>query len=141
VADGDSVPVLYVFGPFSLDPLRRTLTRDGQALAVSPRGFDVLLCLLQNPERIVDRKELARAAWGSRIVEIGNIRQTVYEVRKVLEPGQGPRFIATVPLRLLARSARPPRRRAAVLGREGPACCPWHRSPQSPAWRWPCCCP
>ena len=99
MADGNSVPVVYVFGPFSLDPLRRTLTRDGQALAVSPRGFDVLLCLLQNPERIVDRKELARAAWGSRIVEIGNIRQTVYEVRKVLEPGEGPRFIATVPLR------------------------------------------
>ena len=99
VANGDSVPEVYVFGPFSLDPLRRTLTRDGKALALSPRGFDVLLCLLQNPDRIVDRTELARAAWGSRIVEVGNIRQTVYEVRKVLEPGEGPRFIATVPLR------------------------------------------
>lgn len=99
MADGNSVAELYVFGPFSLDPRRRTLTRDGQKLALSPRGFDVLLCLLQNPERIVDRNELARAAWGGRIVEAGNIRQTVYEVRKVLEPGGGPRFIATVPLR------------------------------------------
>ncbi len=99
MADGNSVPVLYVFGPFSLDPLRRTLTRDGRKLALSPRGFDVLHCLLRHPERIVDRKELVHAAWGGRVVEDGNIRQTVYELRKVLEAGGGAQFIATVPLR------------------------------------------
>ena len=90
---------VYVFGPFRLDPVRRTLTRHGQPLTLTPRIFDLLLCLLQNHGRTVDRRELMHAAWGDRVVEDANLRQTIYELRKALEPGEGAPVIATVPLR------------------------------------------
>jgi len=96
-ADAASAP--YLFGPFSLDPVRRTLSLELRPVALPPRLFDVLLCLLENAGRTVDRAELVRAAWGSRVVEDGTIRQTLYELRKVLEQGGGTPFIATVPLR------------------------------------------
>jgi TolB-like protein/DNA-binding winged helix-turn-helix (wHTH) protein len=99
VTDGCGASGLYLFGPFSLDPIRRTLTLEGRNLGPPPRIFDVLLCLLENAGRTVNREELARAAWGCRVVEDGAIRQTIYALRKVLEQGGGPPVIATVPQR------------------------------------------
>ncbi len=99
VIKGCDASVPYVFGPFSLDPLRRTLTLDGRNVGLPPRVFDVLACLLENAGRTVDRAELVRAVWGCRVVEDGTIRQTVYELRRVLEQGGGAKLIATVPLR------------------------------------------
>lgn len=90
-------PVFYVFGPFELDPVRRTLTRNGVEVSVPPRSFDVLRCLLEHGGRTVDRKALVCAGWGGRLVEDGTIRQTIYQLRKVLEPGGDGPLVTTVP--------------------------------------------
>lgn len=97
--DDFRLSAVYEFGPFRLDPVRRTLTRGGQLVTLTPRVFDVLLCLLQNAGRTVDRRELMHAAWGERVVEDANLRQTVYELRKALDPADGGTIIATVPMR------------------------------------------
>ena len=44
---------LFRFGQFELDPARRTLCCASSPVSLTPRAFDVLLFLLQNPNRLI----------------------------------------------------------------------------------------
>ena len=80
IADGHS----YRFGPFVLDPARRTLARAGSVIPLTPKAFDVLLFLTQNPNRLVTKDELLQAVWGDTFVEEGNLTQYISHLRKAL---------------------------------------------------------
>jgi DNA-binding winged helix-turn-helix (wHTH) protein len=100
----------YAFGPFLLDPIRRSLTRRGIPVALKPKPFDALCYLVENPGRVVSKDELLSALWPGRVVEEGNISQTIFTLRKALNdggdtegfivtaPGRGYRFTAEVGL-------------------------------------------
>src|SRR5260370_24755866 len=89
---------LYGFGPFRLDPGRRVLTRGGVAVALTPKVFDTLLYLVENPDRLIGKDEILGAVWAGRIVEEGNISQTIFTLRKALGGAGAPApFIVTVP--------------------------------------------
>jgi DNA-binding winged helix-turn-helix (wHTH) protein len=89
---------LYGFGPFRLDPRRRVLTRGGVAVALTPKVFDTLLYLVENPDRLIGKDEILGAVWAGRIVEEGNISQTIFTLRKALGGAGAPApFIVTVP--------------------------------------------
>ena len=75
----------YRFGQFVLDPGRRTLSRSGSTVSVTPKAFDVLLFLAQNPNRLVTKEELLQAVWGDTFVEEGNLTQYVWQLRRALE--------------------------------------------------------
>ena len=88
---------LYRFGPFVLDPGRRTLSRADSPISLTPKAFDVLLFLVQNPNRLVTKEELLQAVWGDTIVEEGNLTQYISHLRKAL--GDNPedaRMIVTI---------------------------------------------
>ena len=88
----------FTFGPFSLDSDARVLLRGGEPVLLTGKTFDMLLLLVQNRGRLVDKDELLSAVWRGAIVEEANLTQSIYTVRKVL--GDSPRehrFIATVP--------------------------------------------
>ena len=70
---GFPVSDLYRFGPFALDPRRRTLSRAGSPVSLNPKAFDVLIFLVQNPHRLVTKEELLQAVWGDTFVEEGNL--------------------------------------------------------------------
>ncbi len=86
----------YRFGPFLLDPKRRTLTRDGAPVAVMPKGFDILLYLVQHPNRVVTKRDLMRAVWPDTFVEEGNLTQNISLLRKLVEGSGDERLIVTV---------------------------------------------
>jgi WD40 repeat protein/DNA-binding winged helix-turn-helix (wHTH) protein len=89
---------VFAFGGFRLDPVRRTLMRRGQEVALTARLFDTLLYLVQNPERLVTREEIETAVWGGRVVEEGNLQKAVSSLRKALLAEDGAAsFVATVP--------------------------------------------
>ena len=100
----------YAFGPFLLDPIRRSLTRRGVPVVLTPKAFDALCYLVENPGRVVSKDELLSALWPGRVVEEGNISQTIFTLRKALSdggdtegfivtaPGRGYRFAAEVGL-------------------------------------------
>jgi DNA-binding winged helix-turn-helix (wHTH) protein/tetratricopeptide (TPR) repeat protein len=89
---------VFAFGRFRLDPLRRNLTRDGMVVALSPRLFDTLLYMVENPDRVVEKDELLSAVWPGRFVEEGNVSQTIFALRKALnDAGEGDNFISTAP--------------------------------------------
>src|ERR1700676_891841 len=88
---------LYRFGQFVLDPAKRTLSRADSAISLTPKAFDLLLFLAQNPNRLVTREELLQAVWGDTVVEEGNLTQYISHLRKAL--GDNPedaRLIVTI---------------------------------------------
>lgn len=54
----------YSFGPFRLDTVRRELLRDGTAVPLTLREFDLLHFLLKHPGRPFSRAELLQRVWG-----------------------------------------------------------------------------
>jgi DNA-binding winged helix-turn-helix (wHTH) protein/Flp pilus assembly protein TadD len=88
---------LYRFGQFVLNPGRRTLSRADSPVSLTPKAFDVLLFLAQNPNRVVTKEELLQAVWGDMFVEEGNLAQYISHLRKALEdPSEDTRLIVTI---------------------------------------------
>lgn len=76
------------------------LRRDGQPVALTPKMFELLLVLVQNHGRIVDKDVLLRTVWPDSFVEEGNITFNIRQLRKALgDDAQAPQFIETIPRR------------------------------------------
>jgi DNA-binding winged helix-turn-helix (wHTH) protein len=58
----------YRFGQFALDPGKPTLRRAHPSVSLTPKAFDVLLFLAQNPNRLITKEELLQAVWGDAFV-------------------------------------------------------------------------
>jgi eukaryotic-like serine/threonine-protein kinase len=88
---------LYHFGEFMLDPRRRTLSRAGSSVSLTPKAFDVLLFLVRNPNRLVTKEELLQSVWGDAFVEEGNLTQYISHLRKALgDNAEDTRLIVTI---------------------------------------------
>lgn len=88
----------YEFGSFRLEAGERRLLRDGKAVPLTSRIFDLLLLLVQHSGHLVSKEQIMREVWGDSIVEENNLTVTMSALRKVL--GQGPtarEYIETVP--------------------------------------------
>jgi TolB-like protein/DNA-binding winged helix-turn-helix (wHTH) protein/cytochrome c-type biogenesis protein CcmH/NrfG len=87
----------YSFGQFVLDPRKRTLLRADAPVSLTPKAFDVLLFLAQNPHRLVTKEELLQAVWGNTFVEEGNLTQYISHLRKALgDNSEDTRLILTI---------------------------------------------
>jgi DNA-binding winged helix-turn-helix (wHTH) protein/TolB-like protein/Flp pilus assembly protein TadD len=97
---GEQISPFYEFGRFSLKTDERILLRDHEPVALTPKAFDILLTLVQNSGRIVEKDDLMKRVWPNTFVEEGNLTQNVSLLRKALgESASGPQFIETVPRR------------------------------------------
>jgi TolB-like protein/DNA-binding winged helix-turn-helix (wHTH) protein/TPR repeat protein len=93
LADG----YLYRFGQFALDSRKRTVSRADSPVSLTPKAFDVLLFLVQNPNRLVTKEELLQAVWGDAFVEEGNLTQYISHLRKALgDNSEETRLIVTI---------------------------------------------
>src|SRR5918994_3951000 len=89
----------FKFGPFVLDIADRSLKRDGVPVALTPKLFDLLVALVTNAGRLVEKDALLKSVWPDVAVEEGNLTKGVFSLRQVLEQEGGPRYIETVPKR------------------------------------------
>jgi WD40 repeat protein/DNA-binding winged helix-turn-helix (wHTH) protein len=96
--DQQTQPV-YEFLGFQLDVGQRVLTRGGNLIALTPKAFDVLLFLVQNSGRVLDKDELMKAIWPDSFVEEGNLSQNIFVLRKILGDTHGDSPIQTIPRR------------------------------------------
>ncbi|USU13786.1 winged helix-turn-helix domain-containing protein [Sphingomonadaceae bacterium OTU29THOMA1] len=88
----------YRFLNFELDPLRRTVTRDGSVVALGSRAFDLLTVLVEAGGELVGKQELLARVWPDVTVEETSLRVNVAALRRALEDGSdGIRLIANVP--------------------------------------------
>jgi len=60
---GAASPVLAC-GAIALDPMRRTVTRDGEPVELSAREFAVLEALMRRPGAVLSRRKLEEAVYG-----------------------------------------------------------------------------
>ncbi|OGB07981.1 MAG: DNA-binding response regulator [Burkholderiales bacterium RIFCSPHIGHO2_12_FULL_69_20] len=91
-AHGQPQEQLQVQG-VQLDPAARTVARDGQAVALSTREFDLLHALMLNAGRVLSREQLEQHlySWG-REVESNAVEVHIHHLRKKL----GAELIQTV---------------------------------------------
>jgi DNA-binding winged helix-turn-helix (wHTH) protein len=86
------------FDDYILDVARRELWRGCEPVVVEPQVFDVLVYLVQHPERVVTRDELLQAVWDGRIVSESAITNRVNAARRAIgDSGEAQRLIRTVP--------------------------------------------
>src|SRR5215475_15690751 len=91
---------IYEFGPFRLDATERLLLRDGADVPLTPRVFDLLLVLVEQPGRLLEKDELLKAVWRDTVVEEANLSANISILRKALGDGEnGLRYTETVPKR------------------------------------------
>jgi predicted ATPase/DNA-binding winged helix-turn-helix (wHTH) protein len=86
------------FGPFTLSPSERRLTRDGVVVALSARSFDILSALIARPSEPVGKRQLMAEVWPDATVSEDSLRFHMSNLRKALGDGRdGMRYIATLP--------------------------------------------
>jgi DNA-binding winged helix-turn-helix (wHTH) protein/TolB-like protein len=103
-----SVGSLYAFDDFRLEPSEHLLLRNGQAVPLPPRAFDLLVFLVRNGGRLVTKDQIMQAVWSGTVVEEANLTVTISALRRALGdkdgasqhietvPKQGYRFVAPV---------------------------------------------
>ncbi len=90
------------FPPFRLDPLNQCLLRldnagNEQRIELTPKAFDVLHYLLDNPGRLITHDELLGAVWHDAEVQQEVLKGQVLAVRKALgDTAEEPRYILTL---------------------------------------------
>lgn len=88
----------YLFEEYALDPDRRELTRDSKPVALEPKVFDLLVCLIRNRERVISRDDLIATVWEGRVVSESALSTRINAARAALgDSGERQRFIRTLP--------------------------------------------
>ena len=87
----------WCFADFRLDPDNACLWRGPQAIALTPKAFDVLHYLVTHADRLVTKDTLLDAVWPELAISDTVVRIAIGELRRALgDTAQAPRFIATV---------------------------------------------
>jgi DNA-binding winged helix-turn-helix (wHTH) protein len=112
------------FEDYVLDVGRRELRRGSERIAVEPQVFDLLVYLVQHPDRVVSKDELLQAVWSGRIVTDSAITNRINAARRAIgDSGNIQRLIRTVPRKgfrfigTVEESVAEPAKAAASLGR------------------------
>ena len=87
------------FGPFTLDPAARTLSKKTAGLIpLTPKEFALLELLLRNPARALTRDQILKRIWGLDIfVTTRSVDRCVTTLRSKIEPDPAaPRYIHTL---------------------------------------------
>ncbi len=88
----------FSFAEFEIDAVKRRLTKNGQAVALNPKAFDLLLALIKNRGQILLKEELLETVWANQFVEENNLTVHVSALRKIFGEKKGEhKFIVTVP--------------------------------------------
>lgn len=78
-------PAAYRCGDYTIVPAERRLLRAGEALDLEAKVFDLILLLLRNRERALDKQSLTAALWGRRPVTDAALSQLVHKARRALD--------------------------------------------------------
>jgi len=91
---------VYEFGPFRLNPDEGVLLRQGQEVPLTPKAYEILLCLLQHAGHILGKDALMHEIWPDTFVEEGNLKANISVLRRALgDTTEEPAYIETIPRR------------------------------------------
>ncbi len=88
---------IYRFGDIEVEPAAHRIARGGNALNVEPKAFAVLVALLEQSGKALERDVLLDRVWGHRHVTPGVLNRVVAQLRKALgDDAEHPRYIQTL---------------------------------------------
>lgn len=96
--DDGAPPEVLTFGDVEVDPGARKVSREGEAVSLTPKAFDLLMALAAHEGQVVSRHDLLREVWGHQAAIVTRtVDSHVSELRQKLEPDPAnPRHIHTV---------------------------------------------
>ena len=107
-------PILptYQFGEFKLDVARGCVLKAGAEVKLRPKVYEALKFLIENPGRLISKKELIEAVWPDSFVTDDSLVQCMVELRRALDDHTQD-LLKTVPRRgyLFTGDVTPPRSR------------------------------
>src|SRR5262249_47599193 len=87
----------YAFDDYTLDPEHYELRQAGGLVRLEPRGFDLVVYLVQHPGRTLTKEELFKQLWPNQFVTDDSLTTAVAQIRRALhDTGQAQRYIQTV---------------------------------------------
>src|SRR5215217_390063 len=98
----------YAFDSFLVDTAKTVLLEGERVVSLTPKAFELLLVLVQQPGRVLKKEELLELVWANTFVDENNLPRNISALRKALGeeptehkyivavPGQGYRFVADV---------------------------------------------
>jgi len=87
----------YRFGPFCLEMKGPLLLRQGQITPLPPKVAQVLLLLVENAGKVVEKELLLRKIWPDTFIEEGSLTRAICTLRKVLRDGSdGEEYVTTI---------------------------------------------
>ena len=82
----DGAPDTSRFGEIEIQPVARVVRRNGRAVELSPKEYELLLALVQRPGQVVSRSELLKTVWGYHASVVSRTIDThIAELRRKLE--------------------------------------------------------
>ncbi len=93
-----TLPAITEVGNIRIDQATRTVEREGQLIALTPKEFDLLVALLERRGAVVSRLDLMQEVWGySSAVVSRTVDTHIAELRRKLEVNAAaPKHILTV---------------------------------------------
>ena len=88
---------IYEFNGFRLIPAERLLLRNGGAVPLTHKVFDILLLLVRHRGQLVEKEEMLDAVWPEQFVEQHNLTVSMSALRKALGESSDHEYIETVP--------------------------------------------
>lgn len=94
---GDAASAVYRCGDYAILAGPRRVLRSGEPVEAEAKVFDLILLLLENRQRALDKQEIVTALWGKRPVTDAALSQLVYKARRVFhDDGEHQAVIRTV---------------------------------------------
>jgi Tol biopolymer transport system component/DNA-binding winged helix-turn-helix (wHTH) protein len=104
--------LIYDFDDVRVDPTAFRVTKAGRTVPLEPKAFEVLVFLLDNPGRLVEKKELLERVWPDTVVTESAMTRVIADLRRALgDAAREARYIETVPTkgyRFIAEVRRSP---------------------------------
>lgn len=92
-----SLKRLFAFDRYRLDEHERQLLREGQAVQLPPKVFDLLAVLVRSAGRLLEKQQLLDEVWPGVAVEEGSLARAVSSLRRALgTTADGHDYIQTV---------------------------------------------
>ena len=98
LGSGEIKPTKIVIGGIVMDDGEKTVTLDGESIALTPREYDILKLFMQNPGNVFSPKDIYRKVWGEMPINAENaVAVHIRHLREKLEinPAE-PRYIKVV---------------------------------------------
>ena len=93
----DKAENFFRFDDITVDVENFRVQKNGRSVALTPRAFDVLLFLLQNSSRVVEKQEIFDQVWKNTFVSDNALTRVIREIRHGLDDNAtDPRYIETI---------------------------------------------